>query len=373
MRFSIKRENFLNGLLVANRAIGAKASNPIVLNVKLDLTTRGLEITGSNGEITIWTLVPNEIDGNQIIHNVSAGSILLDAKKISDIVKKLSGEVVDFDVIDGVVVKIHDETSVFRLNCISSDEYPDIDMEKGTNSFHIDAELFSKIVAQTSFAVLDKDTRPILTTVNFSADNGTLTALATDTFRLSRKIAEVDPSIRFSANIPAKTLNDVVSMIGSNSEIEISATAERIVFSFGNILVISRLIEGEYPVSGSIIPQNFVSFLDVNAAQFLGALDRISVLATDRYTTIKISMDQDSVKISSNNDMTESGVETIATCEFTGKPLEMSFNSGFVAQAIKAIGSEDVTFCFGGEMKAFVIKNVQDNSIAEMVTPLRNR
>lgn len=373
MRFTIDKEQFLKGLLIAGHAIGSRATNPTLLCFKLELTQRGLEITASNNDISIWTLVPNTLNDKEIIRNGSLGSSLINAHVLTEIIRKLESAELSFEIIDGAVAKIDDGKSVFKLNCISADEYPDIDLEKGSNAFVMPCKDISLLVSQTAFAALDKETRPILMAINLRAEGGKLTATSTDSARLSRKSIAVDPSLHFSVNIPARTLTDVVTLLDGCEDVELSATNEKIVFSFGTTILSSRLISGDYPVSSSIIPQNFNYFLQINAQQLLNAVDRVSVLVTDHASVVKLSMAEDQVEVSSSSDQTGSGVEKITTMQYTGERLEIAFNALFVCQAVKALGSEDVVMSFIGEMKPFVIRNPKDDSIVELITPMRTR
>jgi DNA polymerase-3 subunit beta len=209
--------------------------------------------------------------------------------------------------------------------------------------------------------------------INLKAEAGKLTATATDSARLSRKSIAVDPALRFSANIPARTLIDVTKLFEPGSEVDINASADKVILSFGTTLVSSRLISGDYPVSSSIIPTNFNYFLEVNAQQLLSAVDRVSVLSTDRAAVVLLSMAQDSVEVSSSSDQTGSGAEKLTTIQFTGERLDIAFNAIFVSQAVRALGSEDVVLSFIGEMKPFVIKDPKDDSIVELITPMRTR
>lgn len=373
MRFTIDKDQFLKGLLIAGHSIGNKNPNPMYLCFKLELTSRGLEITGSNGDITIWTLVPNILNDKEIIRNSSLGATLVNAHVITEVVRKLEGTEVSMEIIDNVIAKIDDGKATFKLNCISAEEYPHIDFEKAGNPFVLSCADVSTLVGQTAFAALDKDTRPILMAINLRAEGGKLTATATDSARLSRKSVSVDPSLRFSVNVPARTLADIVSLFEGSDSVEISANAEKIIFSFGTTLVSSRLISGEYPVSSSIIPQNFSFFLEVNAQQLLNAIDRVSVLATDHAPVVKLAMDDEQVEVSSTSDQTGSGVEKLTTIQYTGERLEIAFNAMFVTQAVRALGSEDVVLSFIGEMKPFVIRNPKDDSVVELITPMRTR
>jgi DNA polymerase-3 subunit beta len=373
MRFTIDKEQFLKGLLIASHAIGVKAANPTLLCFKLDLTAKGLEIVGSNSEIAIWTLIPNQIGDNVIIRNGALGSALINAHILTEVVRRLEAKELSLEIIDNVVAKIDDDKSSFKLDCSNPEEYPDLNLEKSGNSFSIPCTDLCQLVDQTSFAALTKETRAILMAINLKAENGKLTATATDSARLSRKSINVDPALRFSCNIPAKTLNDVVHLLNPGESVEISATAEKIIFSFNNTIVSSRLISGDYPVSNSIIPTTFNYFLEVNSQQFLSAIDRIAVLSQNQAPVVKLTMDEESVEASSSNSQIGSGVEKLTAIQYTGEHLEIAFNSTFVSDAVKALGSEDVVISFIGEMKPFVIKNPKDDSIVELITPMRTR
>src|SRR5574344_782962 len=155
MRFTIDKEQFLKGLLITGHSIGNKNPNPMYLCFKLELTARGLEIPGSNGAIPTWTLVPNMLNDKEVV-------------------RKLEGTEVSMEIIDNVIAKIDDGKATFKLNCISSEEYPHIDFEKAGNPFVLSCADVTSLVAQTAFAALDKVTRPILMAINLRAEGGRL-------------------------------------------------------------------------------------------------------------------------------------------------------------------------------------------------------
>jgi DNA polymerase-3 subunit beta len=285
----------------------------------------------------------------------------------------MEGQEVSVEIIDSSIAKIDDGKSTFKLNCLMADEFPDISFEKTGNGFSLRCADIAKLVEQTSFAALDKDTPPILTAINLRAEGGKLTATATDSARLSRKTIAVDPSIRFSANIPAKVLSDITKLFDGNSDVQVNASPEKIIFSFGTTTVSSRLIAGDYPVNNSFIPQNFNYFLEVNAQQLLNAIDRVSVLSTDRAAVVLLSMAKDDVEVSSSSDQTGSGAEKLTTLQYTGEHLDIAFNAMFVIQAVRALGCEDVVLSFIAEMKPFVIRDPKDDTIIELITPMRTR
>ena len=372
MRFTIAKDQFLKGLLIAGHAIGAKAMNPALLCFKLEITPKGLEITGSNNEIAIWTVIPTNIGEKEIIRNSALGSTLINAYILTEVVRRFEGSEVSLQVIDGSVANIDDGKSSFKLVCMDSGEYADVNFEKSQSAFSIPCADLVQLVDQTAFAALVKDTRPILMAINLKAEGGKLTATATDSARLSRKSIAVDPALAFSCNIPAKTLVDVTRLLDPGDSVEISATTEKVVFSFRDTIVSSRLISGDYPVSNSIIPTQFSFFLEANAQELLAAIDRVAVLAQNVAPVVKLSMSDEGVEVSGAG-TTGSGVQKLNTVKYDGDRLEIAFNSTFVSEAIKALGCEDVNISFIGEMKPFVIRNPKDDSVVELITPMRTR
>ena len=372
MRFTVNRNEFLKSLNIAGRAIGSKSINPVLLCFKIEVNENGLEITSSNSDIAIWTTLPVTYNEKEIVRNIIPGAVLVNAYTLMEFTRKGEGEELTLELIDNTA-KITVGKLSASLVCINSDEYPNISFEKVSEPFTISCTDLIQLIDQTSFAALNKETRPILTAVNLRMENQKLTATATDSARLSRKIIKTDQELFFNCNVPAKTLTEITKMLDLSGDISLSASKDKIIFSFGNTIVSSRLIGEDYPVSGSIIPTNFNYFLEVNAQQLLSAIDRVSILSQNIIPVIKLTMNENEITISSANQQIGYSEEKITTFTYNGDNLEIAFNANFVSDAVKALGSEDVCFCFIGEMKPFIIKNSKDDSIVELVTPMRTR
>lgn len=373
MRFTINKGKFLKALILASHGIGAKSANPQLLCFKIETTNDALEITSSNDDMAVFTKIPVISNEVEVVRNFTLGSVLVNAHILTEIVRKLGGNELSFEVIDDRMAKIDDGSGVYKLVCMPADEYPDIDMEPIGTPLTLPATDLSALVDATAFAALDKDTKRILMAINLRAEAGLLTATATDSARLSKKSVAIDEEARFVVNIPAKTLVDVVRMFENNYNVTISAANKKAILSFGDTVVLCRLIDENYPLSNNIIPQNFNASLAVNSNELLTAIDRVSTLSTDRAAVVKLSMSNDDVEISSSSDQNGSGTERLATVNYEGNRLEIAFNALFVTQAVRALGAEDVTLRFIGEMKPFVVEDPKDPSIVELITPMRTR
>jgi DNA polymerase-3 subunit beta len=371
MRLSIDKTQFLKALNSASHAVASKGPLPLLSNLKLDLNEKGLEVTGSNQDITVKATVPYMIGDKEIIRNAGVGSTLVNAHILTEIVRQIEGAELSIEVIDDAIVKIDDGKSSFKLNCIKAEEYPDIDLEPTGASFEMKCADLTALVEQSAFAASAKEQRPVLTGLNLRAENGLLVATATDSARLARKQVAIDSDVKFSCNVPARNILDIVHLFENAEKVTLAISDKKILFDFDSTIVTSRLIPGDYPVTDSIIPATFNFFLEANAQELLSAMGRVRVLSVDSEPVVKLTMQEDEVEVSAKSDANGSGLEKISTFQFTGERLAVSFNSQFVIDAIRAVKSDDVTICFIGEMKPFVVKNPKDDSVIELITPMR--
>ena len=201
--------------------------------------------------------------------------------------------------------------------------------------------------------------------------DGVLTATTTDSARLAKKQISISTDLQFSANVPAKMMVEIDHLLETADSLKIALSDKKALFSFDNTVVATRLIAGEYPNTKNIVPRVTNYALEVNASDFLKAIDRVNILSIDRENVVDLYLDEDTVEISAKSTQVGSATEKIETFKFEGSNLQISFNSEFVSSAIKSLGSEDVTFLFVGEMKPFVIKNPNDDSVIQIVTPVR--
>ncbi len=373
MKFTIKREELLKALNIASRAVSSKVAVPVLKNLKLELDEKGLTITGSDYDITIRTLVPYSIGDTEIIRNYKEGAALIGSRFITEITRKLESEEVTFDVIDTTIATISDSNnrSQFTLDCIRPEEYPDLDLEPSGTKITLSRNDFSLLVSQTAFAASLKEQRPILTAMNLEAINGILTATATDSARMARKTIQVPFDAEFVSNVAAKMMVEVDHLIENQDSVEIAFSDKKALFTLGKTVIATRLVDGDYPNTKNIVPRVTNYTLEVNANDFVKAIDRANILSLDRENVVDLSMSEHGIEISSKSSQIGSAVEKIDMFKYEGSPLRISFNSEFVLAAIRALNCEDVTLAFVGEMKPFVVKNAQDDSIIQIVTPVR--
>lgn len=368
MKFTISKDRLLNSLNVVVRAISPKNPNPILTGIKFELNNNGLFLTGSNSDLSILTKIPLKENDENLINLQDTGVAIISSKYVLDIVRKLEGDKVEFEVVDTVVL-IRDGASEFKLNCMSSEDYPPLDYDVSGVKFTVDAGVVRQIVDQVGFAASANENRPILTGVNFKSNGSNLVCVATDSFRLARKTINIQTGQEFNVTIPAKTLVEIGRVLDNERNVEISLNDKRVCFTMVHTIIVSRVISNPYPNTDKIIPDYFSMELSVLAQNFAAAIDRASLISIENNGIVQLSLDAEEVKISSRNKEIGSVMEKISAFKYSGDRLDISFSSKYGLEAIKALGCTEVTLKFNEISKPFVIINKSDPSIVQLILP----
>lgn len=371
MKFTINKEEFTKTLLNVSRIVPQKPINPKLSTLKLVLNSNGLNITGSNDDLVISETIPLFKNDKEIIRDIKQGKILVNAKIITEVARKIDGDELTFELVDNSIAKIANEKTKFELNTIDSNEYPDIDLEFNGTHVVLEKNQFVDAVNSVAFAASQKDTRLLLTCINLTSEENTLTITATDGARLASQILEVNEIDKFSINIPSKSLIEIIKSFTDEDQVEMFVSERKILFILNNKILTSKLVPGEYPTTKNIIPKNFFYYLEVNSNEFLNTIDRISLLSSERENVIKLTLTPEMCEVSSKSIQIGSAKETLNLFKFQGERLEISFNASFVSSAIRALKTEDVIISFIGEMKPFTITNKNKSNIIQLITPLR--
>lgn len=369
MYFKVSKKHFYNSLSVASRAISNYSPLPAFSGIKIVAEANKLILTGSDSDISIQTNVIKSEDCPLEI--LDMGSIVIEAKYILEIVRKIDADIVEFEMLDGSLTKISGSSAEFKINGMKANEYPMIDFAKPSDHFSMEKEVLKKVISQTSFAVSDKETRPVLTGVNLSCEGTTLQCVATDSYRLAKKLIEIEKELKFNITIPGKSLSEVVKTLESEGSVEIAVNDKKAQFIIDNTIIQTRLIDGVYPETSRLIPLQFDYTLTMDSRDLLSAIDRASFIKSDGVSVIKFTLSENECILSSKSLEVGSSTETLSSASFEGSPLEISCNGRYVFDAIKAINGSLVKFSLCGEMKPFIIQSVDDEKILQLVLPVR--
>ena len=372
MKFVISKNVLDQALNTVSKAVSGKNARPILSCVKLEMNNHGLFLTASDANISIVTKIPLEDDnGNILIALLNPGIAVLPARNISDVIRKLSGERLEIEMIEESILRIKDEISDFSLNCMDANEYPLIDINIVGTTINLSTKDLINGVNQTSYAASDKDTRPILEGVNVHCDGNSIEFIATDGFRIARKQLNMTDSKTFSVTIPSKMLDDVAKIAESDDNVEMTVCEKRVSFKFTNTLVIASILNGSFPDVSRLIPPSFAQILTIASSDLLSSIDRTSILSADRGSVVRFSMSTELFNIKSRSQETGSANDTIKTFEYSGSPLEISFTARYITDALKAMPNGLVKIQFNGDDKPAIISSSTDNSLIALILPVR--
>ena len=375
MKFKINKNEFLKGLLQVGKIIPIKHTNPIFVNMKLELTTDSLILTGSNGDLSITTSIPFFRNNQEIIRDVQLGSILANSDILCNIVKRLDGDEIAFDVLDDNEARIEvDDKASFNLHCIDANEYADLDFSFKGVKIILDASEIANVVSQVSFAASIKNVKPVLTGVNIEGSGSKINFVATDSARLAKKEVEAEISEVFNTTVPVRTFQEIARSITDEDKITLYINDRRILVELKDTIISSVLLPGTYPNVKNIIPKNFLYTLEVDANDLIKTIETANVFSAstgEKGATIRCYMSQENVVFRCSSDQNGNSSVMLNLFKYTGERLEISFKCEYVLSAVKALKTSEVLLCFQGEMKPFVIIGKNDPSVIQLLTPVK--
>ncbi|ANQ87156.1 DNA polymerase III subunit beta [Staphylococcus pseudintermedius] len=374
MEFSIQRDYFITQLNDTLKAISPRATLPILTGIKIDATNEGIVLTGSDSEISIEITIPNQVDGQEIINVVEPGSVVLPGRFFVDIIKKLPGKEVKLSTNEQFQTLITSAHSEFNLSGLDPDQYPLLPQVSSDDALQLPVKVLKNIIAQTNFAVSTSETRPVLTGVNWLIQQNELLCTATDSHRLAVRKLKLEEEIEDkNVIIPGKALAELNKiMTDSEDHIDIFFASNQVLFRVGNVNFISRLLEGHYPDTSRLFPENYEIKLGLNNSDFYHAIDRASLLAREGgNNVIKLSTGDTQIELSSTSPEIGTVKEEVTANDVEGGNLKISFNSKYMMDALKAIDNEEVEVEFFGTMKPFILKPKDDDTVTQLILPIR--
>ncbi|OZU89472.1 DNA polymerase III subunit beta [Virgibacillus indicus] len=376
MKFVIQRDQLIKSVQDVMKAISSRTVIPILTGMKIEAKQHGITLTGSDSDISIESHIPAEEDGKVNVEQIEEGTIVLQAKYFPDIIRKLPEKTVEIESDENLKITIRSGKAEFNLNGQDAEEYPQLPMLQTDESFEIPTDLLKSLIKQTVFAISTMETRPILTGVNIKLADNKLSFTATDSHRLaSREIPVKEANIEFqSIVVPGKSLNELNKILDDTEEtVEISVTSNQILFRTKHLNFLSRLLDGNYPETSRLIPEQSKTTLHVKTKELLSTIDRASLLAKEeRNNVVRLATKDDSnVEITSNSPEVGTVAEDVTIQSMEGEELKISFSSKYMIDALKAIEYDDVKVDFTGAMRPFIIRPAEDDSILQLILPVR--
>ncbi|KRD95066.1 DNA polymerase III subunit beta [Bacillus sp. Root239] len=376
MKFIIQKDYLVQSVQDVMKAVSSRTTIPILTGIKIVATEEGVTLTGSDSDISIESFIPNEEEGKEIVDIQKPGSVVLPARFFSEIVKKLPKDIVELDVQSHFLTIIRSGKAEFNLNGLDAEEYPHLPQIEENNMFRLPTDLLKNMIRQTVFAVSTSETRPILTGVNWKVDGRELTCIATDSHRLALRKATIETGNEATYNvvIPGKSLSEFSKILDDSHElVDIVITENQVLFKTKHLLFFSRLLDGNYPDTSRLIPADSKTDVILNVKEFLQSIDRASLLAREgRNNVVKLStLDEGIVEISSNSPEIGKVIEEVQSQSISGEELKISFSAKYMLDALKALEGTDIKINFTGAMRPFVIRTLENDSMLQLILPVR--
>lgn len=376
MKITIDREALVQSVQDVMKAVSPRTTIPILTGIKITATSQGVTLTGSDSDISIESFIPTEEEDKVLVEIRETGSIVLQARFFSEIVKKLPEKNIEIEVQPNFLTVIRSGKAEFNLNGLDAEEYPRLPQIEEENVFKIPTDLLKTIIRQTVFAVSTSETRPILTGVNWRIEDEELICTATDSHRLALRKAKIETENHQSHNvvIPGRSLNELSKILDdSNDPVNIVITANQILFKTKRLLFFSRLLDGNYPETSRLIPTDSKTDIIVNAKEFLQAIDRASLLAREgRNNVVKLTTLNDGIiEISSVSPEIGKVTEEIQSESIEGEELKISFSAKYMMDALKALDGTDIKISFTGAMRPFLLRPLHSDSMLQLILPVR--
>lgn len=374
MKLTIKKEILQEAINKVSKAISTKNLIPVLAGIKFELKKNKLILTASDNDITIQTTIEGYNEEDFKVEE--EGNIIVQGKYISDIVRKLPDKYINIEVVDDLKILIYTENSEFNLNGINESEYPTINLEESKKKIEINASIFKDLVNQTAFAASNEETKPVLTGINFNIVGDVLECNSTDSYRLARKVIQLDKVSEESYNIVIPSHNIVefsrIMDEDADSKVEVHIFNNKVLFKYKNLLFQSRLINGTYPNTANLMPEDSYMVITANLNDFYSVIDRASILTSDRDKNIVTLETEGDILILKSSSIEIGRVEEkMKVTKSVEDDIKISFSAKYMMEALKSFSTETVEIHYVGEIKPIILKSNEEASLTQLVLPIR--
>ena len=365
MRFTCEKNSLVTGLNIASRTVAQKSSLSAIEGI-LCRCGMGLSLTGYNMETAISYEIEAEV--------TDPGQCVLPAKLFSDIVRRLPEGPVTVVVDESFKVSIRAGYASFTISAESADDYPELpDVSEG-KGVHLPQNALKNLISGTIFSVSENQGRPIHTGVKFEVENEAISAIAVDGFRLARRTYHPDsPTGRtMSFVVPAPGLKEVEKILTDSEEDAVfTMGTKHILFQIGTATLVCRLLEGDFLDWRRVVPTNCPIKLVANVGDLYSSIERVGLIVSEKYKSPVRCVFGNQVAMLRTN-TTIGAAEDQCSIAGDGKEMEIGFNVRYLADALRAVPSEEVTLELTNGLSPIVLTPVDDKTdFSYMVLPVR--
>ncbi len=374
MKFKINREHFATGLRQVINVVGSNNQMAVLKNVLIKAEGSNVLLTTNNLDLAIRCSIKADIEAE--------GEITLPVKILMKIIMAAPQQEITVESNDGVSAKICSGPSNFKLNGLSSDDFPPLPSFVDQHNYEFSTQELLNMLRSVSYAQSTDENRYVLNSVYFNFAEEKLTLVATDGKRLaliSREI-KLDHEDEGSIILPAKTVAELEKLLTQGKSVKISFNNRQVAFDIevgeesesngltGSIYLVSKILEGNYPNYKQVIPKEAEQRIKVERELMLGAIQRMSLAASDKQKLVKLRMTKNRLEISCQSVDVGEANEPIEI-EYDGPEVQIGFNPDFLQSPLRSLSKDEIYFEFKDENTPGVFKTL-DNFLC-VVMPMR--
>ena len=349
MKLKIKKEAIIDGLQKVQSIVNPRTTLPILSNILFRAEKDRLWLSATDLEVSVRASVEAEV--------LEEGGVTLHARRAFSIFRELSAPEIEIESDDNDLAKINTASSYFKMVGISEDDFPPLPKFDEGNSYSLDQDLFRDMLQKTCYAASTDETRQVLNGVLMSFRNDKLTTVATD----GRRLALVEQEVEFPADseidliVPSKTVNELVRTLGDSGTVKVVATQKQVAFDFGEMLVVSRLIEGTYPNYRQVVPASSDQRVPVEREALLAAVRRAALMTTDQSRSVKLKFGKNKLEVITETPEVGEARETLPI-KYAEKEISVAFNPEFLVDPLRNLESDEIFMEITDELSPGVIK-----------------
>lgn len=362
MKFRISKEALLDGLQKVQHVVSTRTTLPILSNVLLVAEGGRLAFTTTDLDVGITGSVEASIE--------KEGATTLPAKKLVNIVRELPASEVEITVDAKNIASIQSGPSFFKIIGLGQDDFPPLPDFAGAKEFRIPQGMLRDGLKKTGYAISTDETRYVLNGIYTSFRDGKLTLVATD----GRRLAMVENDLEFPAThetdviVPTKAVQELQRLLGDEGEVLVRLSDSQISFAIGDHLLVSKLIEGNYPNYRQVIPGDSTERVELPREAMLETVRRVSLLSSDKSNSVKLVFNENQIEVTANSPDVGEAHETIEVA-YTGKSMQIAFNPDFLKAPLQNLDAATVYLDLIDEMSPGVIRI--DGSFLYVIMPMR--
>lgn len=363
MRLNVDRALFVDALSSVGRAVSTRSIIPALSGIQLQAETGSLTLTATDGDVSIRSKISAEVE--------SGGELVVPGRLLSDVARQLPAGDVSLVVDSSGQLALECGSASFRLRLLPADDFPLVQPVEGA-SVSLPVSEFSETVDQVAKSASRDETRPHLTGILLSVDGDKLRSVATDSYRLAVRTTKLGESVSnpIEANVPARALQEAVKIAEGSETIQLTLGERQIAFTVGESLLVSRLIDGQFPDFEQLLPDGYEHELDVDVSELRDAVKRVSLLA-QRNTPLKVALAEGELEVSAQTTDIGEAKEMIPAPDFSGEDLEIGFNPEFLREGLDSVHTDRATFKLISAFRPGLIVAGDDDEFIYLVMPIR--